>query len=211
MIENPTDDNYKALIDDVAKAITDADTIKTYLLEILWQRFASMENHEIANYITDTYLLELATKINNKALAETISSYKNTSIGTIAPNFEISSTQRTTSLHNLEASEHYLLIFWSSGCSHCLNELPMVKTLVAGNKNLKVVAFGLEDEPTKWTQEITKYPDFIHTIGLGKWDNPIVKTYGITATPMYFILDSSKTIIAKPYAFTDLEKALKEL
>lgn len=212
LVEDPNNITYKRLVDDVANAIIDDNLeIKTSLIEILWQRFVAMENHELANYITDTYLLDLANKSENRVLAETITSYKNTSVGTKAPNFEIVSTQNTTSLHNLEGSDYYLLIFWSSGCSHCLNELPKVKELVANKPNLKVVAFGLEEEPTKWTDEIKNYPNFIHNIGLGKWDNPIVKTYGVAATPMYFLLNSSKIIIAKPYAFEDLEVVLKDL
>ncbi|WP_370104021.1 TlpA family protein disulfide reductase, partial [Winogradskyella sp.] len=212
LVENPSNYTYKVLVDDVSKAISnDHLKIKTTLVEILWQRFVTMENHELANYITDTYLLDLANKSENKVLAETITSYKKTSVGTKAPNFEIASTQNTTSLHNLEGSDYYLLIFWSSGCGHCLNELPKVKELVADKTNLKVVAFGLEDEPTKWTEEIKKYPEFIHTVGLGKWDNPTVKTYGIAATPMYFLLSSSKIIMAKPYAYEDLEMVVKKL
>lgn len=212
MVEKPTNDTYKSLIDDVANAIDNKDSvIKTYLLEVLWQRFVSEENHAVANYITDKHLLDLANQTGNKALAETISSYKNTSIGTKAPNFEIASSENTTSLHNLKGSEYYLLIFWSSGCGHCLNELPKVKELVANKGNLKVVAFGLEEEPSRWTQEIKNYPDFIHTIGLGKWENPIVKTYGVAATPMYFLLSSDKIIMSKPYSFEDLEVVLEDL
>ena len=212
MVENPTNDTYKVLIDDVASAIDNKDlNIKTYLLEILWQRFVSQENHNVANYITDKHLLDLANQTGNKVLAETISSYKNTSIGTKAPNFEIVSSENTTSLHDLKGSEYYLLVFWSSGCGHCLNELPKVKALVANKSSIKVVAFGLEEEPSKWTQEIKKYPDFIHNIGLGKWDNPIVKTYGVAATPMYFLLSSDKIIMSKPYSFEDLEVVLEDL
>jgi len=212
MIANPSNTTYKKQVDGVAKAINEKDLeIKTNLLEILWQRFVTIENHELANYITDTYLLELANRSDNKVLAGILTSYKNTSIGTKAPNFEIVSNDRTTSLHDLDGSPYYLLIFWSSGCGHCLNELPKVKELVADKKNLQVVAFGLENDPSKWTEEIKKYPDFIHNIGLRKWDNPIVKTYGVAATPMYFLLSDSKIIMAKPYAYEDLEVVLKGL
>lgn len=212
MVENPTDNTYKALVDDVYNAINDNDLeIKTYLLEIVWQRFVTAENNDLANYITDKYLLNLANTSGNKVLAETITSYKNTSIGTKAPNFEITSSSNTTSLHDFKGSEYYLLVFWSSTCGHCLNELPKVKELVADKSNIKVIAFGLEEEPSKWTEEIKKYPDFVHTIGLGKWNNPIVKTYGIAATPTYFLLSSNKTIIAKPYDYEALEVVLKDL
>ena len=212
MIENPSNEDYKSLVNDIAKAISDNDLeIKTSLLEMLWQNFSTLENNDMANYITDNYLLDLANKTNNKALAETITSFKNTSIGTKAPNFEISAEGNNTSLHDLKGSDYYLLIFWSSGCGHCLNELPKVKALLANKAQIKVVAFGLEDSKGKWSSAIKDYPDFIHTIGLEKWDNPIVTTYGISATPTYFLLDSNKIIKAKPYDYEELEVVLKSL
>ena len=212
MVQDPSDSIYKQHVDDVAAAINNDDVIiKTSLLEILWQRFVTMENHDVANYITDSYLLELANATENKVLAETILSYKNTSIGTKAPDFEIIRDGKKTSLHQLRGAGNYLVIFWSSGCGHCLAELPKVKELVAKKPNIKVVAFGLEEDATDWTEEIKNYPNFIHVIGLEKWNNPIVKTYGVAATPMYFLLSSSKIIMAKPYSFEDLEVVLKDL
>ncbi|MFP4844350.1 TlpA family protein disulfide reductase [Winogradskyella sp. PE311] len=212
IVENPSNLVYKQHVDDVAATINNNNLgIKTSLLEILWQRFVSIENHDLANYITEKYLLELANKTENKVLAETITSYKNTSVGTKAPNFDIPLKDKKTNLYGLEGAEHYLLIFWSSGCGHCLNELPKVKELIANKPNLKVVAYGLEDDAINWTKEIKNYPNFTHVIGLGKWDNAIVKTYGVAATPMYFLLSSSKIIMAKPYDYEDLKVVLKGL
>ncbi|BAO75335.1 TlpA family protein disulfide reductase [Winogradskyella sp. PG-2] len=212
IVQNSSNETYKKHVDDVAATINSNNLgIKTNLLEILWQRFVTLENHDLANYITEKYLLELAHKTENKVLAETITSYKNTSIGTKAPNFDIPLVDNLTNLHQLKEEAHYLLIFWSSGCGHCLAELPKVKALIADNPKLKVIAYGLEDEDKKWSEEIKNYPNFTHVIGLGKWDNPIVKTYGVAATPMYFLLSPSKIIMAKPYDYNDLEVVLKSL
>lgn len=212
MVQNPSDATYKNHVDEVAAAINDNDLIiKTELIKILWQRFVTLKNYELTNYITDKYLLDLANKTENKVLAQTITTYKNTSIGAKAPNFNLLLNGKTTSLHQLKGAEHYLLVFWSSGCGHCLNELPLVNAITAKKPSLKVVAFALEEDAIKWTEEIKNFPNFIHSMGLNKWNNPIVKTYGIAATPMYFLLDASKTIISKPYAFEDLEVILKAL
>ena len=212
IVQIPTDETYKQHVDDIAAAISnDYSIIKTSLLEIVWQRFVTLENHDLANYVTEKHLLDLANATNNKVLAETIISYKNTSVGTKAPNFKIPLTGNITSLHTLEGAENYLVIFWSSGCGHCLAELPKVKELVSNKPNLKVVAFGLEEDDIKWSEEIKKYPNFTHVIGLGKWDNPIVKTYGVAATPAYFLLDKEKVIIAKPYEYEDVELSIKDL
>jgi peroxiredoxin len=212
IVDNPSDDTYKQHVDDVAATINSNNLgIKTNLIEILWQRFVTLENHDLANYITEKYLLELANKTENKVLAETITSYKNTSVGTKAPNFDIPLSDGITNLHELEGAKNYLVIFWSSGCGHCLNELPKVKDIIANNPNLKVVAYGLEEDDKKWSEEIKNYPNFTHVIGLGKWNNPIVKTYGVAATPMYFLLSASKIIMAKPYDYEGLEVLLKGL
>lgn len=212
MVQNPTDETYKQHVDDISTAISNDDLIiKTSLLEVIWQRFVTIENHDLANYITKTYLLDLANTTNNKVLAQTITSYKNTSLGTKAPNFDILLENSITNLHQLKDAENYLVIFWSSGCSHCLKELPKVKELIATKPNLKVIAYGLEDDNISWSEYIKNYPDFTHVIGLGKWDNQIVQTYGIAATPMYFLLDASKMIVAKPYDYEELEVVLKGL
>lgn len=212
MVENPSNETYKAHVDDVAAAISDDDAkIKTSLLEMLWQRFVALENHELANYITDNYLFELANKTKNMVLRDMLISYKNTSIGSKAPDFDLTFNGERMSLRQLDVAENYLLIFWSSGCSHCLEELPKVKDMVANIPNLKVVAFGLEEDNNNWAHKIKNYPNFIHKIGLGKWDNPTVKTYGISATPMYFLLDVAKIIVAKPYDFDELKVLLEDL
>lgn len=212
IVQNPSNAAYNAHIDDVANAISNDDLIiKTSLLEMLWHRFVAAENHEVANYITDNYLLELAKATNNKVLEEMVTSFKNTSIGTVAPNFDITSNGKNTSLHQLEGAEYYLLVFWSSACGHCLDELPKVKEMATNKPNLQVVAFGLEKEDNNWEKEIKNYPDFIHQIGLNKWENPTVITYGVSATPMYFLLSADKIIMAKPYEFKDLEVLLTDL
>lgn len=187
-----------------------SNEIKSNQLEMLWHQFVQQGNHDIANYISENYLLNLAKATDNMVLEQTITSYKNTSIGAIAPDFEITSTPKSLNLSDLKDSEQYLLIFWSSTCGHCLKELPMVKKLLEGHTNIKVVAYGLEDDASTWNKEIKKFPSFIHGIGLNKWENPIVKTYSIAATPTYFLLNANKTILAKPYDFEGLEAYLNE-
>ncbi len=200
--ENKT---YIEHVDIVAQAIKNYDEeIQSPILELLWQEFKRRENHDLANYIADNYLLEIAKNTENKVLEQQLVSYQNTSLGAIAPDFEIQS-EPALKLSELKGDKYYVLIFWSSGCGHCLKELPKVNTLMKTVSGAKVITFGLENDQTQWQQEIKKYPDFIHGIGLGKWEHPLVQTYAIAATPTYFVLDANKKIIAKPYDFESLE------
>ena len=202
--ENAT---YIEHIDIVANAIKNYEPkIKAPLFELLWQEFKRRENHDLANYISEKYLLDLAKITENKILEQQLTSYKNTSIGAIVPDFEIQTAPQSLKLSELKGDKYYVLIFWSSGCGHCLKELPKVKELTSTVSGTKVIAYGLENDPVNWSEEIKNYPDFIHGIGLGKWENPLVQTFAIAATPTYFVLDANKKIIAKPYDFEGLEK-----
>ena len=214
MNANTTNDAYKKDVDQLMATIGDGHTeIKTILYEMIWRRFKGMDNAEMANYITDNHLLKLTEETNYTALAEQLIAYKNNTIGNMASNFDLAITKDgktvTTTLHDLNISDQYLLVFWSSTCGHCLDELPKLKALLADKKNIKVIAFGLEDNAEDWQKTIASYPDFIHVLGLGKWDNPTSNAYGIESTPSLFLLDNNKIIIAKPYDVEALKNILK--
>ena len=207
-----SDDTYIEHVDILVKALNPFEAnIKSQILELVWLQFKQRENHDLANYISDKYLLSIAKSTGNKVLEQQLVSYKNTSLGAVAPDFEIQTNPEPLRLSELKGEKYYVLIFWSSGCSHCLKELPKVKTLISAVSGSKVIAFGLENDNRDWSEEIKKYPDFIHGIGIGKWEHPLVQTYAIAATPTYFVLDSNKKIIAKPYDFEELEKFFSAL
>ncbi len=210
-------EDYKNHIDTVVKSIgPDNTTIKTALLEHIWRKMVAIENVDVANYISNTYLFKLARETDNKELYKELMTYKNSAIGTTAMDFPITYEDNgkpiNTSLHKLEGADNYLLIFWSSTCGHCLNELPKLKAYLDEHpKNLKVVAFGLEDGKENWESTIPKFPNFIHVLGLEHWDNPVAVAYGVNSTPSYFILDKDKKIIVKPNDFETLKTALENL
>ena len=197
--------SYIANTDDIVKAIGENPIIKKTILKVLWTQFAELETESVANYIADKYLLKLIK--NDESLFEKLSVFKNTSINKVAPDFtlEILKDKKTEliNLCNYDEARQYIVVFWSSTCSHCLEELPRlhkyVKTLEEGI--IKVIAIGLEDDIYGWTERVEDLSSFIHVFGEGKWDNKIGNDYGVTETPSYFILDKNKKIIGKPYDF----------
>ncbi len=214
MTANTTNEAYKKDVDHIMTKVAETNIdIQTMLLEMIWSRFKNMDNVVVANYISEKYLMDLAKKGNYLTLVEELETYQNNQIGKTAQNFNLAITKNgettTTTLHDLDISEQYLIIFWSSTCGHCLDELPKVKTILESKPNIKVIAIGLEEDAEGWQKTITEYSDFIHVLGLEKWDNPISNAYGVGATPTYVLLDKNKTIIAKPYDFEDLEKVLE--
>lgn len=218
MTPNPSEEFYKQQIDNLVNYIGPENAeIKMVLLQAVWNNMVNIEEMSVANYIADTYLMELAKNAKNDLLVSQLTVYQNTALGTIAQDFPIEMTVGGTmvksSLHGLKGSDHYVLIFWSSECSHCLQELPEIRKTVEelSESKVKVIAYALEDDTVTWKREISNYPKFIHVLGLGKWENPITDVYGVELTPTYFILDKDKRIIAKPQSLQEVTSILNTL
>ena len=100
--------------------------------------------------------------------------------------------------------------FWSTSCSHCLNEIPQLYEYVKGNDKIKVVAVALEKDDVDFKKHTANFKNWYNVLGLGKWENSIAKSYDIISTPTYFVLNSDKQIVAKPEFITDVKAYLLE-
>lgn len=206
--DNQSDEDFKSKISHIGVKIEEIDPLlQLKALLPLWEYFTQTGNDSMANYLIDSKLMELAEDSGHQVLFEAFENFKNNAIGSKASDFPLGIDNQ--SLYDLNESENYLLIFWSSSCGHCLDELPKVYELLKIQDSIKVIAFGVEEDAEMWNQEIKKYPKFLHVYGSGKWDNETVKAYGINATPSYVILDSDKNIVAKPFDIAALDAFLK--
>lgn len=215
---NNPNPSYKENIDTVVNAIGNNPVVKKVILKILWNHFADDENEDVANYITDNYLLIIAKIDKDQELVDTITYFKNASIGNIAPDFEFELKNEkdktvTKKLSELNTSEKYLVIFWNSSCSHCLDEMPMLRKYSEGydEAQFKVIAVALDTDIYRWKNMTYDYPDFIHVFGEGKWENEIGNRYNAKATPSYFVLDKDKKIMSKPYDFPEFKNYFESL
>ncbi|MFS4484017.1 TlpA family protein disulfide reductase [Hyunsoonleella sp. 2307UL5-6] len=206
-------EDYKRNIDVFSTAMQNApDEIKKSLFTDLWEQMVDLKLESVANFIAEKYLMDLSVKLNDQQLLQALILHQNITIGNNAPDFSIEITKDKetvkTLLSKLDIAEHYVVAFWSSSCSHCLKEIPelheFTKTFEEGK--LKVIAIGLEDEPYGWKTLTYDFPNFFHVYGEGKWDNEIGNSYGVTATPTYFILDKDKKIALKPEDFEELKQ-----
>lgn len=204
--------NYNYNIDKVvAKTkITNPDFQKVFLAK-MWEKFVSYNQIKSANYLAEKYLIPLANQQNDKNLALKLNQFKNLSIGNSAPDFILDESSQKK-LSALDVAENYILVFWSSGCSHCLKELPQLHSLSdkLNSTKYKVIAVGLEENYTNWSNEVKKFPNFINAIKLQKWNNKVVKDYALTSTPTYFVLDQDKKFKFKPEGLKDLKTYLNK-
>ncbi|MFI2741902.1 redoxin domain-containing protein [Zhouia sp. PK063] len=182
---------------------------QVYILDNIWEALVANHLTNAANYVTDKYLGSLA-KSTNKEVYNKVELFKRTGVGNKAPQITWQENGKTMTLDDLPKADNYVLAFWSSTCSHCAKEMPVLQDFLKG-KNIPVVAVGLEDNDMKehWEKEQKKYPDFHHALALGKWDSEYANLYGINQTPTFFVLDADKKIAYKPESLEDLEDYLK--
>jgi len=126
-------------------------------------------------------------------------------VGRIAPDFSWKENDKTLTLSKLDDAENYLLIFWSTTCSHCLREIPKIHEFLKENKKVKVIAFSLEKEKYGWENYKQNLNGWHNVLGLNKWQNKTARTYNIVSTPTYFVLDANKKIISKPEHLKDVK------
>lgn len=209
---------YSNNIKEASKYIQTADAkLQKVLFEILWMQTSEAGLESTANFVSDNYLLKIAQTAKDNELVTALEAHKNASLGQIAQDFSFDVLKdgekpETKKLSELDEAERYLVFFWSTTCSHCLEEIPQLKELVAKQEKgaIKVIAIALDDTPYRWKDMTYEYPDFYHVYGEGKWDNEIGNNYNVSETPTYFVLDSKKEIIAKPDDIVAFKKYLEE-
>jgi thiol-disulfide isomerase/thioredoxin len=202
---------YKESIETVLSKIK-KESYKRDIIQYLIEQFETSKNLEIIDYLFKKHYNKLPVNLQDKKFKTEKLALLAVEIGRIAPDFSWEENGKTIKLSTLNEAEHYILVFWSTSCSHCLREIPQLHTHMKNKSEIKVIAFGLEEDAFVWeTYTKTNLPGWHNVLGLKKWKNPIARTYQINATPTYFILNKNKKIIAKPNEFKDVKEYLEKL
>lgn len=148
----------------------------------------------------------------NDRLANTLNSHKNTELGAVFQNYTFTNGVKNTNYKTLYdiKSDKKIVVFWSSECSHCKKDLPLL--LENYNKlkslNIEVIALSVDSNKDSYENTIKAFP-WINDSELRGWDSTFTDTYNINGTPTYFILDKNNKILAKPNGVINVLNFLK--
>ncbi len=202
---------YKSSVNTVLSKIK-SPTYKRDIIEFLVEQFEASKNLEMIDYLFDNHYNKLSINIQNTKFKTDKLALFAAEVGRVAPDFSWTENGNSIKLSTLNDAEHYVLVFWSTGCSHCLREIPQLYTYMKTKPNMKVVAFALENDAYVWeTYKKANLKGWHNVLGLNKWENTTARTYQINATPSYFILDKNKKIIAKPNEIEDVKAFIEKM
>jgi peroxiredoxin len=122
-------------------------------------------------------------------------------IGNEAPDIHLyDSLMHPHDLYDIK-SKYTLLVFWDPTCGHCIIEVPQMDSAYRASwKKMGVTMVGIRSDGTKeqWEDFIQKH----HLTGWHHWWDPddssnFRQLYDVYSTPVTYLLDANKKIIAK--------------
>jgi len=196
---------YKNAIGEIMQKTGENNEVKSDILTSLIYAFEQFENMAMTGFVIDEFYSKLPANFIDEALVDEMRSKIKLAIGNKAPEITWEENGVQKKLSELNVADNYILVFWSTTCSHCLQEIPKLYEFSLGNNAFHVVAVALDDNKKDYLLFAKKLTSWTNILGLKKWENAMAKAYNISSTPTYFILDKDKIILAKPEHFEDVK------
>ena len=210
--QNPTEQlilHKKAV--NISIAQVSDNKFKSDVIQFLISQFAALKNGPMVDYLFANHFNNLPIENQDAEFKKQIEESMSIAIGKVAPDFSWTEKGKDVKLSELKDGQSYLLVFYSTGCSHCLREVPKVFEFMEGKDKTKVIAFAMETSDEIWKNYIKNLPGWHHVLGLNKWENKIARKYQVTSTPTYYVLGMDKKIIANPETIDELKVILEGL
>lgn len=186
------------------------------LNEITNYLFDLLERHSLfqaSEYLALKVLNEVSCTID-KNLAKQLESYRAMKKGNIAPDFSFYSNTVfpndiprtiTTKLSDLK-TPYTLILFGSSACPKCVDEIPQIAELYAKWKSqgVEVVFISLDESEKDFQQFVSSFP-FISSCDFKKWNSQIIESYYVFATPTMFLLNNKREILLRPNSIKQMD------
>jgi thiol-disulfide isomerase/thioredoxin len=206
LYQNP-DTLIKELDNLIEKARPNAEMFKY----MVWFATYHSESSEIMGYdrifvhVVDTYYLTHQATWERPAVVEKLIKKANKLrpllIGQIPPNMiMIDTSNLPVSMYSIK-SNFLILLFWDPDCGNCEQEIPKLKAFYDKQKDslgLKIFTVCSDTSLVKWKSAIRKKKmDWINVDGPRTLTGNYHDQYDVNSTPVIYILNNRKEIIAK--------------
>jgi hypothetical protein len=139
---------YEQNLTKVLSKVTD-NNYKLSLIQNLISKFTAFKAYEFVDFLINKPYKKLPENLQDTTYFNNINALLSSEVGRIAPDFSWEENAKTYTLSKLDGADNYLLVFWSSTCSHCLTQIPKLYESIKDNTKIKTVAFALENDAQK--------------------------------------------------------------
>ena len=154
--------------------------------------------HMVDSYFTDQDYEWLHPTVKNNMIKRA-NQMRNVLLGEYAPALIMGDTSmQFKNMHDIQA-EYLVVFFWSSTCGECKHEAKVLDHIYkSADIDLKIYAVNTDTVFSNWKDFIVeKELDWINVNGNLSLSGDYHRTYDIYSTPVIFLLDSQKAILAK--------------
>jgi thiol-disulfide isomerase/thioredoxin len=205
-------------VDNIMEKAKANQTVYEFSAYSLLEGFYNSGYQEISDYILSEYIFgEDCGGFNvSDVLKQRSNGIKRLSVGNIALDITAKNDKfKDISLKDIANKNKYtLLMFWSSTCHHCEQQMPMMSEVYKkyNPEGFEIYSVSLDNNSNNWKKALQKNNmNWINTCDFLGWDSPITETYKIIRTPSFFLVDKNMKIVSKPLHVKQVEPLLKEL
>jgi len=200
---------------DMAKGNNDVFRFVTVYLTNYYETSNIMGMDRIFVNLAERYYLSGLAWWADSALVgkiqERVTKLKPTLVGNIAPDIRMETMDKhIVTLHTVNA-DYTILIFYEPSCGHCKKIVPKLFEWYVKPRNYKAEVFAVytQVDEKEWKEFVEKY----HFDWLNVWDpygfSNFRKYYDIISTPVMFVLDKDKKIIAKKLGVEQIDQIIE--
>lgn len=197
---------FKRAVDVIIRKFAGNEQTQAFAYKYLTLGFKEIGEEEVLQYLDENYknlAVQCFDEFEKNEFEKRMEGYAAMKIGNKAPDFELkvpiangSGNSKGGSLYKVK-TEKTVIVFWSSSCPHCMEEMPKFNEWAANQKNLQVIAVSLDTDMELHTQSIQQYSNMLHSCDYKGWDTEAATKYFIAATPTFILLDKDKNILGK--------------
>jgi thiol-disulfide isomerase/thioredoxin len=144
---------------------------------------------------------EVKKSYNGKKLAKRLLDFKNSRIGSLAPDFVLKDINRkSVRLSSFYKNQFVLIDFWASWCGPCREDFPFLKEIYAKYKNrgLEFISISKDENLQSWKKAVEKEKiEIWKQISAKENKNTIEDTYVVTSIPLKILIDKEGIIIGR--------------
>ena len=144
-------------------------------------------------------------------IGERVTKLKPNLIGNLAPDLKMEDTEGKWHQLRYVKADYTILIFWEPSCGHCKKEIPKLYEYynTVRDKGVEVFAVYTQNDEVEWKKFIEDHNiDWINVYDKYRFTN-FRNLYDIYSTPVIYILDKNKKIIAKRIGVEQIEKFIE--